>query len=419
MQLTGTHLPLHRKHQNAGMRRALMVLIFLGTIVLLLFQQGAVKPVSTIVPTATRNAVSFAEEGEALFSAGKLEQAIEAYHKAFVIDPTNVDYGVAEVRALIYDRQLVKALEQAQGLSVKVKNSVKVYAILAWALDQNGRYDEAKAAAVQALALDSNYAPAHAYYSEILNDVGNWNQGYEHAKVAVNLDPNSVDAYRALGWSNEVVGQYAAAIQYYQKALAINPNLISLYIRLGVNYRGLEPPDYDSAIAAFSKANAIDATDVDPLLYLSNTHYQKDELGVARQYLEQARELEPDNADIHGRLGFILFKLKNYEDAEPELMLAVFGGNYIVKDPEKETSLTYPVKGLELDDQTKKYYYTLGNLWAYQDKCSPSEAPAVLAMVLQRFPEDPTVLGSYEESMNICNALATGSTPEPAASPTP
>ena len=231
-----------------------------------------------------------------------------------------------------------------------------------------------------------------------------------------------MDAHRAMGIANESVGNYAGAIQHYKAAIAVNPNLINLYMRLGVNYRALKPPDYDSAIAAFSKASSINPFDVGPYLSLSRTYYQIDQFGTAIQYLDQALALQPENPDIHGRKGLIFFKRQNYEGAEPELKLAVLGGEYKVSEDK-----TVTVKGLPLNDLSKEYYYTYGNLLAYYKKCAPDEAPAFLSQVLTAYPDDPTVINSYETSMETCRNVLAGTlippngttTPPPGLTPTP
>jgi tetratricopeptide (TPR) repeat protein len=310
-------------------------------------------------------------------------------------------------------------------------NDAKARAIYAWALDWNvsagcrcHTLAEAEAAAVQAIALDSNYAPAHAYYSEILNDSSKFNQGFQEAETSARLAPNLLESERALGYANESVGNYQAAIDHYKAALKINPNLVSIYMALGLNYRVLK--DYDNAILYFGKANAIDPTDVDPYLSLSRTYYQNDELGTAIQYLDQALQLEPANPDIHGRLGLILFKRRNYEGAEPELRLAVTGGAVDSKGnplfdetgaPLKDSSgnavkpigQTLQVAPMPLDGSTPlEYYYTLGNLLAFNNtatnnKCNAQTgAPHFLQLALNFAPNDPTVKGSYDESMAIC-----------------
>lgn len=429
MYLSGSHLQLRRNGRQSNPRRIILLLglILGGVIILGLNRQGTVRPLFEPTPAPTRQAVSYADEAEALFAAGKLTDAITAYKKATVENTGNVDYWVALSRIQIYDRQYVDALATAENARLLAPNSVKAQAIYAWAVYWNygltgckcKTQNEAMQAAKAALALDRNYAPAHAYYSEILNDAGDFTDGASQAQQALSLDPNSLDARRAMGMANEMVGNYAQAADRYKAALALNPNLITLYLRLGRCYQAMaqkgEMTSYQAAIDAFTKANAIEPQDIDPYLDLSDVYYVDDQLGVAEQYLDQALVLQPDNPTIHGKLGLLLFRRKNYEGAEPELSLAVNGGRYVVS-----TNQTVTVKGLPLDKNSLEFYYTYGNLLAFNYECTPDKAPAVLKEVLDKFPDDPTVKGSYDESMKICsNFLAGTLTPQPTPSATP
>lgn len=416
MQLSGRSLQLRKsgRHSRPGRVLLFLVLIGAGWLIYRLNQQGAVRPLFIPTPTATRVPSSYAEEAEALFAAGKLATAIPVYLEAVQRDSKNVDYWVALARIQIYGKQYVEALKSAGTALLISPNSAKAKAINAWALYWNDRVDEAQAAVVQAIALDSNYAPAHAYYSEILNDptIMRWDQAAQEAQLALSLDPNSVDAHRAMGIANEAVGNYEGAIKHYEDAIALNPNLVTLYMQLGVNYRALQ--QYDEAIAAFSKASAIDPYDVGPYLSLSRTYFQTDQFGTAIQYLDQALALRPDDPDIHGRKGLIFFKRKNYEGALPELELAVKGGAYKVSEDQ-----TVQVPGMSLSRLSLEYYYTLGNLYAYYGQCTPDKAQALLSQVLAAFPDDPTVIGSYETSMETCRNVIAGTLTPPAGTPTP
>ncbi len=429
MYLSGSHLELRKAKRHSNPRRIifLLLLILAGVLILGLRERGGIRPIGAPTPAPTRTATSYAEEAEALFAAGKLDQAIDAYKKATQRDSHNVDYWVALARIQIYDRQYEPALQTAETARLIAPNNVKSKSIYAWAVFWNfgltgckcKTQEEALTAAREALALDRNYAPAHAYYSEILNDAGQFTEGASQAQQALALDPNSLDARRAMGMANEMVGNYQGAAERYKSALAINPNLITLYLRLGRMYQALAQRgemDYQQAIDAFTKANAINPDDVEPYLALSEVYYQDDQLGVAEQYLEQALARQPDNPLIHGKLGLLLFRRKNYEGAEPELRLAIYGGQYEVsKDQPKVV-----VKGMALDESSKEFYYTLGNLMAYNYDCAPDRAPAVLGQVLNKFPDDKTVQGSYDESMKICaNYLAGTLTPQPTPSVTP
>lgn len=425
MYLKGRSVPLRRGRSRSPRRIIVLLVLILGA--LLFYQQyqvGAVRVQDPFAPTATptRSPISWAEEAKAQFAAGKFDKAVAAYKQALAQDPRNADYLVGLARTQIFAQEYEAALESAQNALLVAPDSAKTRAIYAWALRELGRTDEAQAAATQAIGLDANYAPAHAYYSFVLNDQLNWDQGFQEAQTALSLDPTLIEAHVALGYSNESVGNYEGAIKRYNDALAINPNVIEIYRKIALNYRVLQ--NFEQAILYFNKALSLDPTNVQPYLDLSRTNIQIDRLGVAQQYLEQALALEPENPLIHGRLGLLYFKRQNYESAEPELKLAIEGGPYAVEVSVTQT-VTYTVQPLPLEDlNALEFYYTYGNLLAFYNKCSPDEAPRYLTMALNYAPDNVTVQGSYDESMELCRRFLTGAaapegTATPGPSPTP
>jgi tetratricopeptide (TPR) repeat protein len=450
MYLQGRSLRLRKSGRRSNPRRVffLVLLITAGLFVVALRDQGMVQPLFQPTVAPTRIPETYADEAEAQFAAGNLKAAIAAYDRATAANPKNLDYWVSLARIQIYADRYEDALTSAETALLVAPNDAKAKAIYAWALDWNVNLGcrcrtlaEAESAAVTAIALDSNYAPAHAYYSEILNDAQKWSQGFQEAEIALQLDPNLLEAHRAMGYAYESLGQYEDAIFHYQNALKINPNLIAIYLALGLNYRVMQ--NHEQAIFYFSKASAIDPDNVEPYLYLSRTHYQNDELGTAIQYLEQALIREPDNPDIHGRLGLIYFRRRNYEGAEPELALAVEGGTVdgagnpltfasglpvrdVNGEPvESSDGVVLQVKGLPLAGPiTLEYYYTYGNLLAYLGKCGADQAPRWLGIALDEYPDEPTVQGSFDESMAICSGELTAdeaingtATPPPTTTP--
>jgi len=89
----------------------------------------------------------------------------------------------------------------------------------------------------QALAIDPNYARAHALLSRSSislwvhrwDDVCPWpaaiDGAYQSAHVAVRLAPNLSDAHVALGWALSFMRQHEAAIAEFERATELNPNL--------------------------------------------------------------------------------------------------------------------------------------------------------------------------------------------------
>ncbi len=394
------------------------VFVFLLTGVVIALQgQALVSPGVHPEPTATpllQTTQASVANGETLFAAGQLQPAIAIFEQVTAQDAQNVDAWVALARTQIYARQYVASLDSATQVLALAPDSVKARAIYAWALYWNiaptgcgcKTQAEAQQAAQAALSADGNDALAHAYYSEILNAAGDFADGLREAQQALALAPQALDARRALGVARETAGDYAGAVEAYQSALVLNPNLAPLYLRLGRAYRAQaqkEGMSFQLAIRAFTKAQSINPNDIDPYLDLSLVYYENDQLDLAEPYLEQALQLQPENPDIHGRLGLLLARRNDHARAQAELALAVFGGDYAVQ---KDFIVT--VKGLDLGLTSKEFYAVYGSLLASGRKCD--EAQAIFHRLQQAFPNDPVVQKAYTESQTGCPESAPTST---------
>lgn len=391
MYLNRGSINFRRKRRN-NLNRIIvyLVLIAIGFYFVRQTQSGEIEPIFVPTPTATRSPASYAEEGEAHFSSGRLGDAISAYEQATRLAPTTVEYWINMARFQVYADMPEQALETADTAVLIEPDNSMAHAVRALALDWIGEYEEATNAAVRAIQLDANNSLAHAYYSEILADTQRWAQAGDEAQLALRLNPNSMDVQRTSGYYLENVGAYQEAILAYQAAATINPNLAFLYMRLGLNYRVLQ--EYDTALEYFQRASALTPEETLPYLSISRTYFQVGEYGRSAQYLESALELEPSNPDIYGRLGLVYFRALNYEGAEIELECAING----CRHPERNTV----VEPLSLSQATLEYFYTFASVKAAYLKCD--EAFPVLDQVAAFAADNEIVQGIVEENRNIC-----------------
>ena len=353
-------------------------------------QQGDIQPVFIPSPTATRAALSYAEEAEAHFSAGRMNKAVIAYKQATTSEPTNTKYWIALSRLQVYNDQLEAALESAEtAILIEPENSM-AHAIRALALDWLFELEEASRAAVRAIQLDANNALAHAFYAEILTDMQKYGPAGDEVRLALTLNPNNVDVHRVHGYYLESVGAYEDAILAYQTAATINPNISSLYMQLGVNYRVIG--QYETAIEYFTRASALDPTNYGPYISISRTLSQTGEYGRAIQYLESALELDENSADIYGRMGIIKFRSLNYEGALIDLGCAVEGCT--------RTDSGALVQGLPLNHSSLEYYYTYGSVLAAYLECD--HALNIFDRVSAFAPEDKVIKDIKDENVAIC-----------------
>jgi tetratricopeptide (TPR) repeat protein len=429
----------------------LLLLILGGVWLIRQVSVGKIQPLFLPTPTPTRTAQSYALEGDAQFSAGKLDAAITAYQEAVRVDPNNAEIWAKLARIQTYSTTLLTTdeaqrarLQEAldsinQALALDPDNSA-VHAIRAFVLDWNANptlFDEkdvtsflveAEQEAVRALQLDNQNTLALAFYAEILVDEQKWSQAEQYIRQAVERDPSLMDVHRVYAYVLESMGQYNQAIQEYDKAIAITPNLTFLYLRAGANYRRLAFGSlneetrrqlYDRSLEYFAKAARLNeqlgVKDPVPYLSIAKTYSQEGEFFIAARNVQKALDFAPDNPDIYGQLGIVYFKSRNYEGSIPALKCAIRG---CTAEESCEARGGCPageegveVQGLPLSPNTVVYYYTYGSVLAalsrpQQNYCP--EALDVLGEVKAAYGGDRDIMGIVQAGEAICRSLEEG-----------
>ncbi|HNB40589.1 MAG TPA: tetratricopeptide repeat protein, partial [Anaerolineales bacterium] len=211
---------LFRRRDESSVYRMFFVVIFIlgGIWLIRSVQQGDVKPLFLPTPTPTRFATSYTMEGDANFTAGQLNAAIEAYQEAATIDPSNADVWAQLSRvqtystALIVQREdLLKRLDEAIVSAEKAievnPDSSNAHAVYAFALDWKASYtsdsrerqtllQDAEQHATRAILLDNTNVLAQAFYAEILVDQQKWTQAQQFIDQALAADPTLMDVHR-------------------------------------------------------------------------------------------------------------------------------------------------------------------------------------------------------------------------------
>jgi tetratricopeptide (TPR) repeat protein len=438
----------------------LIVMILGGVWLIREVDQGDVKPLFLPTPTPTRYAESYSMEGDAQFTAGDMDAAIEAYKEAVRIDPNNAEVWAKLARIQTYSssllttddaqrERLAEALASAEKAIELAPDDSLTHAIYSFVLDWNANpilVDEEQAQryllqaeqeANRALLLDSTNTLALAFYAEILVDQQKWTQAEINILQALERDPTLMDVHRVYAYVLESFGQYNQAIQEYDTAISITPNLTFLYLRAGANYRRLafaSPNEetaiqlYEKSLEYFAKAASIneqlEVQDPIPYLSISKTYSQMGEFFIAARNVQKALEFQPDNADVYGQLGIIYFKSRNYEGSIPALKCAIEGctaeescdgrGGCGPNDTPAE------VTGLALSPSTVVYYYTYGSVLAALSRPQDNKCPKamdVLTEVKVEFGSDPDIAGIISAGEAICSSLVDTASSLPTTGP--
>lgn len=450
MQLRGDRMPFGGGESRSRPWRVAVLLALIGGGILLtrLVEAGRVEPLFLPTATPTRTAFSYQEEGEAQFSAGKLEKAIDAYQQATRLEPEDARLWAKLARIQTYfsaqmptKQERNNRLEQAKAsadraVAVDEDNDLAwavralVYDWLAGAEEATATREEyftiAETSAKRALFLEPDNALALAYEAEVLVDQQRYAEGLDKIEEALARDPNSLDVQRVYGTVLESNGDYEGAIEAYTRAANLAPNLTFLYLRIGANYRRLAGNEaslaerqllMEQALDSFNRAARIneqlEIQDPVPYLAIGRTYLQDGQFFIAARNLERAVLIDPSNPELLGFLGVIYFKARNYENAEATLRCAVSGCDdrdhakllcetlAILDCADEEPVLQAAgVNGLELESTSLEYYYTYGSMLASKKECEGAEA--VFRQLELVYGTDPVVAAIVLEGRVIC-----------------
>jgi tetratricopeptide (TPR) repeat protein len=467
---------LFRRRPESNLYRMFfwVVLILAGIWLIREVQRGEVKPLFVPTPTPTRTFNSYTLEGEAQFTAGKLDASIDAYREALRLDPGNAQIWANLSRIQTYSSallvtdekrrtRLAEALESAEKAVELAPDDSMAHAIRAFAKDWNANptliddrevqrfLTEAEQDAVRSLQLDNTNTLALAFYAEILVDQQKWSQAEQNIEQALQRGEQLMDVYRVNAYVQESLGQYNLAIENYDKAITLAPNLTFLYLRVGANYRtlGFRSPNADTqrqlwekSLEYFAKAANINeqlqVNDPGPYLSIARTYSQMGEYFAASRNVQKALDFEPTNPDVYGQLGIVYFKSRNYEGSIPALKCAIRGcdeeTNCLARygsscEDAEETGLA--ITGMELSPNTVVYYYTYASVLAalsrpQENYCA--EARQVFKEVKAEFGGDQDIAGIIAAGEVICLGVEEGNppstsnatvTPEPTGTATP
>lgn len=437
-----------------------VVLILAGIWLIRSVQQGDVKPLFLPTATPTRFAASYTLEGDAYFTAGQLDAAINAYREATDVDPTNAGVWSQLSRVQTYSTALIvqreniltrldEAIASAEKAIEVNPDSSDAHAVLAFALNWQASYtaddrdrqsllQKSEQEAVRAIQLDNTNVLAQAFYAEVLVDQQKWTQAQQVIEQALAADPSLMDVHRVNAYVLESLGEYALAIEAYDRAIAISPNLTFLYLRAGAGYRRLafESPNdevqkqlFEKSLEYFAQTARINTQlgvkDPAPYISIARTYSQMGEFFIAIRNIQKAIEFEPFNPVLYGELGVLYHKNRNYETGILALGCAIKGctpeascdgrGGCGTNDVEAE------VKGLPLDASTVYYYDVYASELAALSTPKVNYCPQALeiAAIIEasEYIQDPNIAADMAVVRTICSFSS--ETTEPGSSPTP
>ncbi|WP_160164111.1 tetratricopeptide repeat protein [Nafulsella turpanensis] len=187
----------------------------------------------------------------------------------------------------------------------------------------------ARAAYLQALALDQNNFQAWQNALSLGLELGRFDSVAREAEEALVMFPNQPAFYYFSGAANLSKKEFQKAIFALEQGKEMaynNPELQSVfYSHLGDAYNGAK--DFKKSDEAYQAALEIDPNND---YILNNYSYylslRKEKLGLARKLSEQLIQQNPDNPNYLDTHAWVLYQLKQYKEARKHLEKAIQKG---------------------------------------------------------------------------------------------
>lgn len=219
---------------------------------------------------AMMRAVTETNVGTALQSEGRLDEALDHYHRAIAFAP---EFPPA-------------------------------YNNLATTLRAKGQIPEAIAAYQQALRVRPDFPDAQYNLANALLQAGKPAEAIDHFRIALQTIPASVDVHNNLGIALMNQGQVDEATAEFRAALELDPDSVQSHLNLG-NALGTAR-HYDDAIQEFRRASQLNPSDASIHYDLGSLLVEADRLDQAIAEFRAALGIDPRSAKTLNNLGIAL-----------------------------------------------------------------------------------------------------------------
>ena len=230
---------------------------------------------------------------------GKLDEAGKLAQANLEIDPEHVASRLLGSELKLRRGEYKEALEEFRTVSKGEGGHYEAYLGGAQAAYAIGQYEDAVSAALKAVKLDPDAAPAHALLGEIYAATGRYSKADEEYQLALKADATNVEAMVGAALSLEAAGEHENAQQaffklydLYEVATAERELTARMLTHVGVACRATDNPK--DALHCFVEATKKDSTYIPARLWLG-------ELFLERHQKTDAGKEFADILKINGR----------------------------------------------------------------------------------------------------------------------
>ena len=225
---------------------------------------------------------------------GKLDEAIESFNKALLLNP---DYAEAHnnMGIVLQDQgKLEKAIGAYKKAVVIEPDFAEAYNNMGTALKEQGKLDKAIVSYSKALAIKPDYAKAHNNLGIALKKKGKLVEAIEAFKKALFIKPYYSEAFNNMGVALKNQGKLKEAVETFKNAISTKPDYTDAHYNMGNALQ--DQGKLEEAIKSYNNALSIKPDFAEALNNIGNALNDQGKLEEAIEAFKKAILMKPDYA---------------------------------------------------------------------------------------------------------------------------
>lgn len=176
------------------------------------------------------NHLAWFYSGVALADLDRIEESIEAFDYACVIEPNFSEAFYQKAEMLMSIHKYEEAIGVLKDLKEDMRHSAAASYMLGECYENMSMWHDALHYYRSAAKIDPLFGDAWLSIGVVIFKLGNPDEALAYIKKALKLDPGNVDAYIYLGDIKKERGFFEEAIQAYQKAEELDKTVLDLWL---------------------------------------------------------------------------------------------------------------------------------------------------------------------------------------------
>ena len=258
-----------------------------------------------IIPARTWRRVLLGMAAVIVFAAGSGCTLVRQYRA-----DVHVDYG----HRLLEQDDLEAALAEFQEAAELHPQLAVAHSNMGVIYQRMGEYERAIESFVNAIRYNPFFFDDTLNLARLYHFTRRLRDAVEVYLHACDLAPADFDAQLNLGVCYQQMGEIEQAVERFHNAIEIDSDRPHAFVNLGVAYDS-QGKHYE-AIHSYKEAMERDNHQPLVLVNLAHTYMKQDRLKIARASLQTALKLDAQLAPAHEALGYCLFRMGDYDEAE-------------------------------------------------------------------------------------------------------